>query len=99
MDHSPTPWSIAPTSEEFGWAVFIVDADEADVIHFVCPRDINDADAAFIVRAANAHEALVEALDRTLSWLTSYPGGGALSPTGPYEQAKAALALARGEQP
>ena len=39
---------------------------------------------------------LLEALERTLSWLTSYPGEGALSPTGPYEQARAAIAKARG---
>ncbi|MBU0752380.1 MAG: hypothetical protein KJ787_13990 [Gammaproteobacteria bacterium] len=35
---------------------------------------------------------LVAALERTLSWLTSYPGGGTMGPSGPYEQARAALA-------
>lgn len=38
---------------------------------------------------------LVEALERTLSWLTSYPNEAALGKTGPYEQARAALAAAQ----
>lgn len=34
--------------------------------------------------------ALADALKRTLSWLTSYPGGGAL---GAYDQARNALSV------
>lgn len=37
---------------------------------------------------------MIEALERTLSWLTSYPGGGAMPV---YEQARAALKKAKGE--
>ena len=37
---------------------------------------------------------LLEALQRTLSWLSSYPGGGA---HGCYDQARAAIAKATGE--
>ena len=44
---------------------------------------------AYLIGAAPA---LQVALERTLSWLTSYPGGGTMGPTGPYEQARAALA-------
>jgi hypothetical protein len=40
---------------------------------------------------------LYEALERTLNWLASYPGEGAMGIGGPYEQARAALAKARGE--
>lgn len=39
---------------------------------------------------------LLAALERTLSWLTSYPGGGTMGPTGPYEQARAAITKATG---
>lgn len=47
------------------------------------------ADKIEQLEAENA--ALRKALTRTLSWLTSYPGGGAL---GAYEEARAALAEA-----
>lgn len=41
---------------------------------------------------------LLAALERSLDWLSSYPGGGTLGPNGPYEQARAAIAAARGQQ-
>lgn len=40
---------------------------------------------------------LYAALERTLNWLSSYPGGGPMGPNGPYEQARAALSRADGE--
>jgi hypothetical protein len=40
---------------------------------------------------------LLEALERTLNWLASYPGEGTMGIDGPYEQARAALAKAKGE--
>ena len=46
------------------------------------------------LEAINA--ALVEALERVLDWVTSYPGEGALGDTGPYKQARKALAKATG---
>lgn len=53
-------------------------------------RIINSmAEAGKGIEAENA--ALREALTHTLSWLTSYPGGGPLHPGGAYEQARAAL--------
>lgn len=68
----------------------------------------NPNDAALIAEAGTiAHEnglsprqlaeqraELLEALKRTLSWLTSYPGGGTMGKDGPYEQARAAIANA-----
>lgn len=39
---------------------------------------------------------LLGALQRSLNWLSSYPGGGAL---GCYDQAREAIAKATGEQP
>lgn len=41
---------------------------------------------------ADIAERMAEALERSLSWLTSYPGGGAL---GAYEQARSALSAFR----
>ena len=37
---------------------------------------------------------MLEALKRTLSWLSSYPGEAAVGPDGPWEQARAAIARA-----
>lgn len=51
---------------------------------------ISEADAHLIAAAPM----MFEALEATLSWLTSYPGGGAMKC---YEQARAALAAAKGE--
>lgn len=38
---------------------------------------------------------LLEALEKTLTWLTSYPGNGAITA---YDQARAAIAKAAGQQ-
>lgn len=48
---------------------------------------IPNYEGGFVVRADIA-ERMAEALERSLSWLTSYPGDGAL---GAYEQARSAL--------
>jgi hypothetical protein len=53
-------------------------------------RDESRADARLIAAAPE----LLEALERCLSWLTSYPGGGTMGPKGPYEQARAAITRA-----
>jgi hypothetical protein len=65
----------------------VVDANDVVVFHGVT-RD----EAEFIVRAVNSHQALVDALTRSLNWLASYPGGTAQNT---YEQAKAALEAIR----
>lgn len=55
--------------------------------------DVEAADAHLVAAAPD----LYEALERTLSWLAGYQGGACLRPDGPYDQARAALAKARGE--
>lgn len=55
-------------------------------------RDIYDEGIANAKLIAAAPE-LLEALERTLSWLSSYPGEGAL---GAYDQARSAIAKATG---
>lgn len=42
-------------------------------------------------KVRDAAQDLAAALERTLNWLASYPGGGTLGPNGAYEQARAAL--------
>lgn len=39
---------------------------------------------------------MLAALERAISWLASYPGGGTLQEGGPYDQARAAIARAKG---
>jgi hypothetical protein len=53
----------------------------------------SQADVALLLAAPD----LYAALERSLSWLTSYQGEAATGKDGPYEQARAALAKARGE--
>ncbi|MDO8705380.1 MAG: hypothetical protein Q7J84_10585 [Sulfuricaulis sp.] len=45
-------------------------------------------------QAAEVIPVLLAALVRSLSWLSSYPGGGTLYKNGPYEQARAAIKAA-----
>lgn len=64
------------------------------VVGFVVNEDIAGlSDGLFaldhIAKAVNSHDALVAALTDTLSWLTSYPGGGAKNA---YDRAVTTLA-------
>ena len=43
----------------------------------------------------NPIQQAIEALERNLSWLSSYPGEGAMRPNGPYDQTHAALTSLR----
>jgi len=61
--HTKTPWMIAYGGEEGdGYAVIASKFSDRPVCT-IEPRDFNTANAALIVRAVNAHEALVEALE------------------------------------
>lgn len=63
--HTPTPWSIDPNNGD------IVSGPYNVTIPFAC----KDEDASFIVRAVNAHDELVEALNSP--WSSPCPEGGA----------------------
>ena len=56
------------------------------------------ANPAAILELLAQRDELLAALERTMSWLASYPGGGPLRPDGPYEQARAAIANTKGKQ-
>lgn len=60
--HTPPPWKVWPAG-----GTGAVTTDRADAkTHTVC-RTIETADAAFIVRAVNAHEIMYEALQACLN--------------------------------
>jgi hypothetical protein len=63
-EHSPTPWRI---EDRGAWCV-VLDSDGKGAL-WVDPAG---ADAAFAVRAVNAHEALVEALDAVIGAVCKY---------------------------
>ncbi len=96
--HTKTPWRIGRNGADYcvfaGDEKFIADCDRSDDMDG-SPEDI--ANAAFIVRAANSHDALVEALKKTVSVVT----GDIMSKSGlidALESARAALALAEADE-
>lgn len=76
-EHTPTPWKVVGPGEGWGRDVAVVPAtgDDRAIFHrYAIGND--EANAAFIVRAANAHEALVAALIRADAVIRSYYIGG-----------------------
>lgn len=67
--HTPTPWNTAGVSNPDSdqrmsvWGPISEGKQSGEWV----AKDIRPANAAFIVRAVNAHEALVEALERTVA--------------------------------
>lgn len=86
--HTPGPWHVGTKEAHHcvydarGWQ--IADASPLG------KSDDTKANARLIAAAPD----LLSALEKTLSWLTSYPGEGALKA---YEQAQAAIAKATGK--
>lgn len=84
-EHTPTPWHVGPHYRSD------VESREGRVAECGLTKgDRGVANAEFICRAVNSHEALVSALRRSLDWLASYPGGNAAAA---YEEARKALSL------
>lgn len=83
--HTPTPWYIESVAvNAFKSAVSLVSETGGKITNINC----SDADAAFIVRAVNAHDALVEAIDYLLT--AAEPEGMAIA----VHKAREALKLA-----
>lgn len=59
--HSPLPWTadISDRATD-GSDCWVVDGPDGSIAEMMCPADIEQANAEFIVRAVNAHEALME---------------------------------------
>lgn len=85
--HTPTPWKI---EESYVGARYMVRSAHGDETAMTRYRE----DAAFIVRAVNCHEELVEALKgavRAIEYLSGTTKHGLI-----YEAAKQAIAKAEG---
>jgi len=99
--HTPGPWVLDDLAHshvvdadyhviESGKG-YHLDGEESD--GFNVTGCISLDDASLIAAAPD----LLAALERALSWLTSYPAEAAMGPDGPYSQAVKAIAKAKGE--
>lgn len=84
MNHTPTPWNIEQ-GQGYHLGHWVITAEgmpaHTPVAHVqqTCGPEEAYPDAIFIITACNAHEELVTTLKGCLSWLSSYPGGGAMT--------------------
>ena len=98
MKHTPEPWYAA---EVHGGLEIrcLRDDDDPQSEEVIADIRFGDTEPEAVARAnaaaLSAALDLLAALERTLSWLTSYPGSGLYSSV--YNQARAAIAKARGE--
>ena len=60
--HSVLPWR-AEVGERLsdGSDCWVIDSEENSIAEMMCPADVEEANAKLIVRAVNAHDALVDA--------------------------------------
>lgn len=105
-DHTPGPWVLdergirAPAAETgtySGWTALVVKVDYGRMGNAPC-ADADKANAAFIVRACNAHDELLAALREMLAELDGRiaPHGYIYRDTGGMILARAAIAKAEG---
>lgn len=90
--HSPLPW----TTTEHELAIVIRDARGEVLASINGFLQEDPANAEYIVRACNAHEALVGALEFIVNDCPEPGEDAQLTPAG-YNRACAAIAIARGE--
>lgn len=97
--HTPTPWAQGITCATDGSRYITADCGtkyhRRKIVAEAEEGPGAQDNAAFIVRACNAHDALVEALEGLLTIPPSEPQDGPMSNW--PEKARAALTLARGE--
>ncbi len=89
-EHTPTPW--VRSDKALGTHIQGPNGEHVAAPLLSAGVERAQANSELIVRAVNsyaAHERVVEAARRSLSWLSSYPGGGA---DGAYDDLRAALA-------
>lgn len=96
--HSPTPWKVSgvvvPSIRDplFSHTSIVSGGKRVARVAGI-GDDETKANAAFIVKAVNSHEALVSALKNFIDWANIQPGGSMLA-IQVNEQAKAALKAA-----
>lgn len=78
MAHTPTPWNVQYRAilDQDGFQVAAGSVPDDDIV-MMAHYDLAAENAAFIVKACNAHEALVEAVQQAIKFLeaTSYTPG------------------------
>ena len=97
--HTPTPWqTYAPMAEHCQIAIESINSETIAIVELMdAKRDYNataKANAAFIVRACNSHDALVAAATEAENWLSEYESGPDSGLSGLLNQLRAALAAA-----
>jgi hypothetical protein len=97
---TPGPWMVGPSAVVDGATDYAILAD-GKIISEAFGRSSwqFEYDSLANARLIAAAPDLLAALERTLSWLTSYPGEACMRPSGPYAQARAAIAKATGATP
>lgn len=98
--HTSTPWEFVVKDDKYGEEPLIVGHSDSEDLPVVCGCLSSQADADLIVLAVNSHEALVEALELINQASLAVND---FRRTSLYAEAmpivRAALALAKGEQP
>jgi len=97
--HTKTPWMIAYGGEEGdGYAVIASKFSDRPVCT-IEPRDFNTANAALIVRAVNAHDAMIGALETSIGFIeeVAATNGKFIPSQAAINTMKAALRAAKGE--
>jgi len=100
MDHTPTPYAVETGDTIIGSNGGIVaiafDAKPAGTLR---NKEQENANAAFIVRACNSHEALLAACDWVLRYAKNTPEGAQWMVSDPsgFRQFETAIAAARGD--
>ena len=106
MTHTPTPWSIGHSMERnyiYGGGSHLAcigSRENGFFIHDDGSLNESEANAAFIVRAVNSHDDLLEALETLLALDTDGEAGCRIDPIEygrALAMARAAVAKARGE--
>ncbi len=101
--HTRGPWSVLPEEADrdyirirgtnLGHRYKIANVL---TVHYEGGRPSEAEETRANARLIAAAPELLSALQRTLNWLSGYPGGGTMAPYGPYEQAREAIAKATG---
>lgn len=94
---TPRPWRQWATDGDHGLEITIEGEGHA-VTYLPDQSDLSEANAALIVRAVNAHDALVEALEAALATLEEWQADDGQGDDAAILNARAALALARGQK-
>lgn len=77
-EHTPTPWAVDPDHRPgMGWNAHVVEAaDPNNRVCFMTSGPEGKVNAAFIVKAANNHDALVKALTAAVRIVADRAAGG-----------------------